>query len=387
MKSRPFWIYKINRAWEKRSIVWLAGVRRVGKTTLARMLPHAAFYNCDLPSVVRALDEPEAVFSGQPNGSIVIFDEVHRTRDPSRLLKIAADEYPAVKVLATGSLTLSATRKFRDSLTGRKVQVLLPPIIWPECGPVFKVFDLDRRLLHGGLPEPLQAEKKDPSFFADWMDGFYARDIQELFRVRDRDGFLELFQLVMIQSGGIVDYSRFSKHCGLSRPTVKSHFEAIRTAQAVRLLPPFHGGGRREIISRPKAYGFDTGMVTHVKGWTSIREDDRDVLWEHLVLDVLLSCMHESQLFYWRDKSGREVDFVVKRDDGSIDAVECKINPDHFEPDSLLAFRRAHKKGLNFIISPRVTLPYRRHQGGLLLECCGAETFPDFKAVWKNGVS
>ena len=44
-----------------------------------------------------------------------MFDEVHRLADPSRLLKIAADEYSNLKVLATGSSTLAANRrsKFR----------------------------------------------------------------------------------------------------------------------------------------------------------------------------------------------------------------------------------------------------------------------------------
>jgi hypothetical protein len=45
---------------------------------------------------------------------------VHYVDDPSRVLKIAADEYPQLKVLETGSSTLAATRKFHDSLTGRK---------------------------------------------------------------------------------------------------------------------------------------------------------------------------------------------------------------------------------------------------------------------------
>jgi uncharacterized protein len=55
----------------------------------------------------------------------------------------------------------------------------------------------------------------------------------------------------------------------------------------VHLLRPFHGGGKREIVSRPKCYAFDTGFVTFEKGWDTIRTDDRGLLWEHLVLDSL----------------------------------------------------------------------------------------------------
>ncbi len=52
MKIRPFWINNIKQAWEKRSVVWLSGVRKVGKTTLVKMFPEAVYINCDLPSVV-----------------------------------------------------------------------------------------------------------------------------------------------------------------------------------------------------------------------------------------------------------------------------------------------------------------------------------------------
>ena len=59
MKERPFWIARIHAAWKKRPLVWLAGVRRVGKTTLVRMIPEAVYLNCDLPSVLHRLEDPE----------------------------------------------------------------------------------------------------------------------------------------------------------------------------------------------------------------------------------------------------------------------------------------------------------------------------------------
>ena len=81
---------RIAGAWSRRSVVWLSGVRRVGKTTLARLLPHAVYLNCDLPSVERTLADPELLLGGQKPGSTLIFDEAHRLADPSRLLKISS---------------------------------------------------------------------------------------------------------------------------------------------------------------------------------------------------------------------------------------------------------------------------------------------------------
>ena len=61
---------------------------------------------------------------------MLILDEVHHIDYPSRLLKIAADAYPQLKVLAAASSTLAATRKSHDLLTGRKQVIHLCPVPW-----------------------------------------------------------------------------------------------------------------------------------------------------------------------------------------------------------------------------------------------------------------
>ena len=371
MVERASWLRTIRAAWLRRPIVWLSGVRRVGKTTLAKMLGDAAYLNCDLPSTQRALADPELFYESLQQGAILVFDEVHRLPDPSQLLKIAADEYSSLRVLATGSSTLAATRKFRDSLTGRKAVVHLCPVPWEECG-AFGAADLDRRLLHGGLPEPLLAVRKDPAFFSEWIDSFYARDILELFGIRNRLGFLTLFRLLLRRSGGQLDFSQLASLTELSRPTVKVHIEAMRTAHAVRLLRPFHGGGKQEIVSRPKCYAFDTGFVTHERGWDAIREDDRGLLWEHLVLDALLMRFAENNVLYWQDKARRELDFVIVRSESRVDLVECKINPDKLNPAPVEIFRKYYPNGNNYVATPFARKPYRIRRRGLPFTVCSS---------------
>ena len=127
MAPRPFWHDRIEAAWRKAPIVWLSGVRRVGKTTLAGTIEGAEIVNCDLPSSQQVLADPETFYRSLSTPRIVL-DEVHQLPDPSRVLKIGADAFPQLKILATGSSTLAATRKFRDSLTGRKRHVHLVPV-------------------------------------------------------------------------------------------------------------------------------------------------------------------------------------------------------------------------------------------------------------------
>ena len=328
--------------------------------------------NCDLPVSAQALSDPELFLGGQPPGATIVFDEVHRLPDPSLLLKIAADEYPGLRVLATGSSTLAATRKFRDSLTGRKEAVHLCPVLWEECAEPFGVADFDRRLLHGGLPEALLQEEKQSSSCSEWIDSFYARDILDLFDVRNRRGFLSLFRLLLRWSGGQLDIGRLARLSELSRPTVGTYLEALETAHAVHLLRPFHGGGSREIVARPKCYAFDTGFVTFEKGWDVLRPEDRGILWEHLVLDSLRFRHADDRIFYWRDKAGREVDFVIRRARDRVDLVECKMDPDELDGGAVRAFRAVYPSGDNFLASPVVKAPYRIRRRDQVFTVCPA---------------
>lgn len=377
MIDRPLWHRKILAAWKKRPIVWLSGVRRVGKTTLARTFEKAEYLNCDLPSTARRLAEPEAFFDSLPKKAVVIFDEIHRLEDPSLILKIAADAHPHLKILATGSSTLSATQKFRDSLTGRKETLYLPPVLWTEARDTFGILDGDRRLLHGGLPEALLAGTPDPSFYAEWADSFYARDVQELFRIRSRTGFLKLLHLLLAQSGGQLDYVKLSREVELSRHTVKNHIDAMQLAHAVYLLPPFSEGSRKEILKQPKCYGFDTGFVCYAKGWESLRPEDKGLLWEHCILDMLRTRYSDKSLYYWREKTGNELDFVVKQPGGAADVYECKYNPDAFDASPLEAFRKLYPKGSNFVLSPVVKEPYRRTMRGMEIGILSADAIPE----------
>ena len=336
------------------------------------MIPEAVYLNCDFPSDARKLDDPELFFSSRKRNTTIILDEIHRLADPTGILKVAADSFPYLRILATESSTLAATKKFRDALTGSKITIHLLPVFWTECQKEFGLPDLHRRLLQGGLPEFLLSDQKDNSLFSEWLDCFYARDIQELFAVRERTGFLNLFRLILRTSRGLVDYSQLSRECDLSQPTVKSYLEALTISLAIYPVRPFHGGGRRELVKRPKVYGFDTGFVTYVRGWNEIREKDRGWLWKHLVLDCLRARTGREGFFLWRDKSGREIGFVIPRGE-EVDAYECKINPERFDSESLRAFRQLYPRGRNFVVCPGNTEAYEWRSKGLIIRAIGCE--------------
>ncbi len=362
MINRPIWKDRLAAAWKQVNIVWLTGPRRVGKTVLAQSVAEAEYLNCDLPSVAERLRDPESFYRSllQPT---VILDEVHQLPDPSRLLKIGADVFPHLRILATGSSTLAATQKFRDSLTGRKRVVELVPVLHEESA-AFGVVDARERLLRGGLPPALLAEERSSEFYAEWLDSYFARDVQELFRLEKRAGFLRVLELLLRQSGGLLDITRLAAESGISRPTVTNWLEVYQVTHVVHLVRPFSAGGRREIIAQPKVFGFDTGLACHARGWDRLRAEDCGTLWEHLVLDALIAA-GVTRVHFWRDKQQREVDFVIPRGREAVDTIECKWRPEAFEARGLAAFRAQYPKGKNLIVSPLTGPAYGRTVGGL----------------------
>jgi predicted AAA+ superfamily ATPase len=367
----PIWQSRLNESQRRAPICWLAGVRRVGKATLSRAVPDAAYFNCDLPEVAAVTGEPVRFWRGVERPAVIL-DEVHQLPDPSRVLKIAADEFPHLRVLATGSSTLSATEKFRDALTGRKRVVHLVPVLPEELG-AFGVDHLERRLLRGGLPPPLLADDHDRGFYAGWLDAFFARDVRELFRVEKRGAFLALFEALLRQSGGIFEATSLARAAGLSRPTVLTDLNAIEVKHAVTVLRPWSGGrSDRDLVQAPKAYGFDTGFVCYARRIRELRPEDRGLLLEHLALESLQAVPGLPRVHYWRDSSGHEVDFVVLGD-GACDAYEVEWSADAFEPRGLRAFRSLYPAGRNIVVTAQTAPPYVRILGGLEVECVSIE--------------
>lgn len=372
MIDRPFWQKKLEQAWLEAPIVWLAGARRSGKTTLARSLgaQSSLYVNCDLPAAEDMVGDP-ALFFRNCDRRIVVFDEIHQLSDPSRVLKIAADEFPGLRVLATGSSTLAASRKFRDTLTGRKRLLHLVPVLSSELA-AFKA-TLEKRLYQGGLPQALLAADKQPAFYREWLDSFFARDIQRLFAFRDMNRFNALFEYVLRQSGGQLEVSRTASALGISRPTVESHLQALEITQALTLVRPFHGGGQGEIVRQPKAYAFDTGFVSFARGWDPLRPSDRGLLWEHLVLETFQALRPDEPVRYWRDKAGREVDFVRSRDRDAVDAYECKWDPGELDTGALKEFRERYPRGKNYFVTPQSGPTYVKQAKGLEFTVCGLD--------------
>lgn len=373
MVTRTFWESLLEEAWARRSVLWLSGVRRVGKTSLCRALADVEYFDCELPSVRRTMEQPEG-FLASCKGKRVVLDEVHRLPDPSELLKIAADHYPEVRIIATGSSTLQASSRFRDTLAGRKESIWLPPMIEADRRD-FGGGDLARRLLHGGLPPFYLSVAPQERDYQEWLDAFWARDILELFRLERRSAFLKLLELLLVHSGGIFEATAYAHPCEISRATVANYLAVLEAAWAVHIVRPFSGGKAAEIVAAPRVYAFDTGFVCFARGWSTLRPDDLGGLWEHYVLNEIMGRTQRRDIRYWRDKKGHEVDFILARGQEPPTAIECKWSAGAFDSVGIKAFRGRHPRGENLCVCADVERPFTRtFKPGVAVEFVGLET-------------
>ena len=363
MVERQFWCDRIENAWKRRSVVWLSGVRRVGKTCLCQTLPNIEYFDCELPRVRRLMEDPQAFLDSIGSGRIVL-DEVHRLPNPSELLKIAADHYPQIQIVATGSSTLGASTKFRDTLVGRKTELWLTPLITADLNDFNRV-DIQHRLLHGGLPPFFLEDALPEPDFQEWIDAYWAKDIQELFRLERRYSFQKFTELLMAQSGGVFEASRFARPCEVSRGTISNYLSVLEATFVVHVIRPFSSHRATEIVAAPKVYGFDTGFVCYYRGWSQLRQEDLGLLWEHFVLNEIMAQTQSREIHYWRNKRDLEVDFVLTRARNLPVAIECKWAASGFSPRALLAFRRQYPDGENFVVANDVDRAFTSNYNGI----------------------
>ncbi|MBI1976129.1 MAG: DUF4143 domain-containing protein [Candidatus Omnitrophica bacterium] len=353
----------------------------MGKTCLCQSLPSIEYFDCELPRVRRLMEDPQSFLAGT-KGNRVVLDEVHRLNNPSQLLKIAGDYYPHKFILATGSSTLAASTKFKDTLAGRKLDIWLTPMISDDLES-FGQKSLEHRFLRGGLPPFFLAKGDNELEFQEWMDAYWAKDIQELFRLERRYSFQKFTELVMAQSGGIFEASRFSTPCEVSRTTISNYLKVLEETFVAHVIRPYSSHRQTEIVSAPKVYAFDTGFVCYHRGWRELRREDMGLLWEHYVLNELYAHLQSRKVYYWRDKRGHEVDFVLFKPGQTLQAIECKWSADEFSASNLLAFGRRYPKTTFWVVANDIDRSYERHYHDLAVRFVSLPAL--LKVVFSHG--
>jgi predicted AAA+ superfamily ATPase len=212
------------------------------------------------------------------------------------------------------------------------------------------------------------------SEYAEWLESYWARDVQELFRLRQRGAFVRFLQLVLARSGGMFEATSFAEACAVSRTTIAGYLDVLEMTGVAQLVRPFSSRATTEIVSAPKVYGFDTGFVRFANDWRQRRPEDLGRLWEHYVLNELNARLDSLPVRYWRAKSGAEVDFVVLRGERPPAAIECTWSAGGASrAPGLRAFRARYPGDENYVVCADVERPYRTRASGVEITVTGLE--------------
>ena len=323
-------------------MVFVAGPRQVGKTTLARSLPgaEAGYLNWDI-----AEDRERILRRKLPAAALWVFDEIHKYRDWRNYLKGLYDASvarapsrtgrrsgPAVqapiasevgrRILVTGSARLDAYRFGGDSLQGRFHLLRLHPLSAAELG-LRKAVELQDLLRLGGFPEPYLggSEVEARRWSREHRTLLIREEVTSLERIQDL-GRLELLMLRLPDLvGSPLSINAVREDLQLSHKTVAAWLAVFERLYAVFRLSPFGAPTIRAVKKQQKHYHVD---------WSVVSTDAPR--FENLVACHLLKWVHHQQdtqgldleLRYFRDTDGREVDFVVTDGRQPVLCVECK---------------------------------------------------------------
>ena len=81
-------------------------------------------------------------------------------------------------------------------------------------------------------------------------------------------------------------------------------------------------------------------------------------------------------MHFWRDKSQREIDFVIDRRGSVVDTIEAKVSPDDLSSANLTEFRRLYPVGRDYVVCPHVMTPFEKRLGDRVVQVTGLEALP-----------
>ncbi len=322
-----------------KKMVFVAGPRQVGKTTLALGLPGArrGYLSWDVPG-----DRERILKLELPPAPLWVFDEIHKYRSWRNVLKGLYDgRSKGQRIVVTGSARLDFYRRGGDSLQGRYHLLRLHPLSVAELK-IASPSDLQHLITLGGFPEPFfgGSEVEACRWSREHRNLIVREELTSLERVHDL-GNLELLMLRLPDLvGSPLSINALREDLQVSHKTVASWLDILERLYALFRVAPLGGPGVRAVKKAAKHYHMD---------WTLSPEPAQK--FENLVASHLLKWVHFEQdtkgrdleLRYFRDVDGREADFVVTEHRKILLVVECKWGDS--DVDRGLRYLRARAPG------------------------------------------
>ncbi len=335
-------------------MVFISGPRQVGKTTLAKGILSNHF------SSGRYLDwdldeDRQDILKKRwdRDDKLLIFDELHKFPKWKTWIKGIFDVFhESHAFLVTGSARLDIYRRGGDSLMGRYHPWRLHPFTLDELPEGISPEEGFQRLMTlGSFPEPFISG--DDRLARRWrrerFDRVLREDIRDLESIRNIQ-LLSLFvDLLRQRVGGLVTLSNIATDLQISPKTAKAWLDVLERMYLLFTVRPYTKSLPRAVLKPPKVYFFDNGDVLAGEG-------ER---FENLVATSLLKRLHfledrdgyRYELRYLRDKEGREIDFVIIKENYIEELVEVKWSDEEISKSLLYYAERLKPQRATQIIA------------------------------------
>ncbi len=311
----------------QKKMVFLAGPRQAGKTTLAKELAKDfgsfTYLNYD------SLEDRKTIKNEGwlPSVELIILDEIHKMPKWKNYLKGVYDTKPEnQKILVTGSARLEIFNRVGDSLAGRYFLHRLMPLSPSECEIERVDYTIDRFLGRGGFPEPFLAQTLVDAnrWRLQYIDSLLREDVLDFDHIQNLNAIRLVFELLREKVGSPISYTSIAEDVAISPNTVKKYIQILEALYVVFRVTPFSKNIARSLLKEPKIYFFDTGLV---KG-------DRGVKLENLTACCLLKHVfakidYEAKMYslqYLHTKERQEVDFALICDQRVEKMIEVKYS-------------------------------------------------------------
>jgi uncharacterized protein len=357
-------------------VIVLHGARQVGKTCILRYIQESLkekglqTYYIDLEDsrYVKILDQGVSEFIKHLNEEgftnptdmnerklYVFIDEIQYLENPSSFLKLTADHHSSIKLIVSGSSSFNIKKKFKNSLVGRTVNFEIMPLSFDEYL-LFKGVHFEKEnirtekktteiishfksyICHGGYPRialtsDLNLKEK---YLQQIIDTYIKKDISDLASIRNTNKFNLLVETLAAQSGQILNVTELSNTCGISKVTIENYLFVLEETYIIKLIRPYSNNIRSELFKTPKIFFYDSGLMQML--WLKkLQSETIGNAFETCVFSELAKKHGRDNIYYWRTKDKREIDFILKYD-GNILPIEVKLNFNQYRPNTVKFF-------------------------------------------------